>query len=125
MKYKISIQFSFFSRIYLFLFIFTAIEFSGPIYIKLGQWISTRRDLFPDECCLQFSKLQRSAKPHSWAFTKHRLQKAFGTHWRQIVVKVDNDCEPVGSGCVAQVSPYPAMKILIYFDFMKKFYDKY
>uniref|UniRef100_A0A9L0K262 AarF domain containing kinase 2 n=1 Tax=Equus asinus TaxID=9793 RepID=A0A9L0K262_EQUAS len=34
-----------------------ATETSGPTYIKLGQWASTRRDLFSEAFCAQFSKL--------------------------------------------------------------------
>ncbi|XP_045123610.1 uncharacterized aarF domain-containing protein kinase 2-like isoform X3 [Portunus trituberculatus] len=79
------------------------IECSGPILIKLGQWASTRRDLFPDTCCSQFSRLQRRIKPHSWRFTKCQLRRAFGPNWRKVFVKFDNDGNPIGSGCVAQV----------------------
>ncbi|XP_025054696.1 uncharacterized aarF domain-containing protein kinase 2 isoform X5 [Alligator sinensis] len=34
-----------------------ATESSGPTFIKLGQWASTRRDLFSEEFCAKFSKL--------------------------------------------------------------------
>ncbi|XP_071547755.1 uncharacterized aarF domain-containing protein kinase 2-like isoform X2 [Panulirus ornatus] len=80
-----------------------AIEFSGPILIKLGQWASTRRDIFPDACCSQFSRLQRRIKPHSWPYTLYQLRKAFGPNWKKIFIKFDNDGNPIGSGCVAQV----------------------
>ncbi|XP_074123839.1 putative aarF domain-containing protein kinase 2 isoform X4 [Sminthopsis crassicaudata] len=40
-----------------------AIESSGPTYIKLGQWASTRRDLFSEEFCTQFSRLHVQAFP--------------------------------------------------------------
>ncbi|XP_069173486.1 uncharacterized aarF domain-containing protein kinase 2 isoform X2 [Procambarus clarkii] len=80
-----------------------AIELSGPILIKLGQWASTRRDLFPDSCCSQFSRLQRRVKPHSWKHTVNQMRRAFGPNWRKIFIKFDNDCKPIGSGCAAQV----------------------
>ncbi|XP_064105098.1 uncharacterized aarF domain-containing protein kinase 2-like [Macrobrachium nipponense] len=80
-----------------------AIEISGPIMIKFGQWMSTRHDLLPDSCCRQFSRLQRRIQPHSWDFTKYRMRKAFGPNWRKVFVKFDNDRKPIGSGCVAQV----------------------
>lgn len=80
-----------------------AIEFSGPIVIKLGQWASTRRDLFPESCCRQFARLHRRIQPHSWSFTVYRMRKAFGPNWRKVFVKFDNNRNPVGSGCVAQV----------------------
>ncbi|XP_019370965.1 PREDICTED: uncharacterized aarF domain-containing protein kinase 2 isoform X2 [Gavialis gangeticus] len=34
-----------------------ATQSSGPTFIKLGQWASTRRDLFSEEFCTKFSKL--------------------------------------------------------------------
>ncbi|CAL4062816.1 unnamed protein product, partial [Meganyctiphanes norvegica] len=79
------------------------IELSGAMFIKLGQWGATRRDIFPEDVCRNFSRLQRSVQPHSWHFTKYRLSKAFGPNWRKIFVKFDNNREPIGSGCVAQI----------------------
>lgn len=76
---------------------------AGPIFIKFAQWASTRRDLFSVEFCDQFVHLQRRTKPHSWKFTKVRLEQAFGRKWRDIFVRFDNDRQPVGSGCIAQV----------------------
>lgn len=81
----------------------SGIEFSGAMFIKLGQWGATRRDIFPENICRNFSRLQRCVQPHSWHFTKYRLKKAFGPNWRKIFVKFDNNREPIGSGCVAQI----------------------
>uniref|UniRef100_A0A8C0WP53 ABC1 atypical kinase-like domain-containing protein n=1 Tax=Castor canadensis TaxID=51338 RepID=A0A8C0WP53_CASCN len=67
-----------------------ATETSGPTYIKLGQWASTRRDLFSEAFCAQFSKLHVQVAPHPWTHTEH-FTLFFETQ------------EPVGSGCVAQV----------------------
>ncbi len=78
-----------------------ACEHSGPTFIKLGQWASTRRDLFAPEFCDMFSKLHASTKEHSWFMTKQKLRKAFGKNWRKIFLKLDR--KPSGSGCIAQV----------------------
>ncbi|KAF6085281.1 aarF domain containing kinase 2 [Phyllostomus discolor] len=78
-----------------------ATETSGPTYIKLGQWASTRRDLFSEAFCAQFSKLHVRVTPHPWAHTEHILQQAFGEDWGK-VLRFEKQ-EPVGSGCVAQV----------------------
>ncbi|XP_075862781.1 putative aarF domain-containing protein kinase 2 isoform X2 [Microcebus murinus] len=78
-----------------------ATETSGPTYIKLGQWASTRRDLFSEAFCVQFSKLHVQVTPHPWTHTEHFLQQAFGEDWGS-VLSFENQ-EPVGSGCVAQV----------------------
>ncbi|KAM4553339.1 LOW QUALITY PROTEIN: putative aarF domain-containing protein kinase 2 [Fundulus diaphanus] len=76
-------------------------ESSGPTFIKLGQWASTRRDIFSREFCERFSRLHVRVRPHSWAHTKQFLRRAFGEAWRRVLVF--DSKEPVGSGCVAQV----------------------
>ncbi|XP_018405692.1 PREDICTED: uncharacterized aarF domain-containing protein kinase 2-like [Cyphomyrmex costatus] len=78
------------------------IEFLGPIFIKFGQWISTRWDVFPRDVCDTLSRLQRNATPHSWLHTERLLEATYGPSWRNLFVRFD-DKEPVGSGCCAQV----------------------
>uniref|UniRef100_A0A8C3X3I5 AarF domain containing kinase 2 n=1 Tax=Catagonus wagneri TaxID=51154 RepID=A0A8C3X3I5_9CETA len=78
-----------------------ATETSGPTYIKLGQWASTRRDLFSEAFCAQFSKLHVRVTPHAWTHTEHFLRQAFGEDWGRVLCF--EKLEPVGSGCVAQV----------------------
>ncbi|XP_056271838.1 uncharacterized aarF domain-containing protein kinase 2 isoform X1 [Pseudoliparis swirei] len=74
---------------------------SGPTFIKLGQWASTRRDIFSLDFCERFSTLHARVRPHSWAHTKRCLRGAFGDGWRRVLMFESK--EPVGSGCVAQV----------------------
>uniref|UniRef100_A0A8C3ACE8 AarF domain containing kinase 2 n=1 Tax=Cyclopterus lumpus TaxID=8103 RepID=A0A8C3ACE8_CYCLU len=76
-------------------------ETSGPTFIKLGQWASTRRDIFSLEFCERFSTLHVRVRPHTWAHTKQCLRRAFGEGWREVLMFESK--EPVGSGCVAQV----------------------
>ncbi|XP_072170888.1 uncharacterized aarF domain-containing protein kinase 2-like [Diadema setosum] len=82
------------------------IELSGPTYVKLGQWASTRRDIFRPNFCNQLSKLHRNAPSHSLEYTKRALQHAFGALWREVfqleVTTDGRDCS-VYSGCVGQV----------------------
>lgn len=78
-----------------------SLNFSGPVFIKLGQWASTRRDLFPSEMCDKLSILQHHTSSHSWSFTARQLKESFGEEWKEIFV-FENSV-PVGSGCVAQV----------------------
>nr|XP_006001291.1 PREDICTED: uncharacterized aarF domain-containing protein kinase 2 isoform X2 [Latimeria chalumnae] len=77
------------------------IESSGPAFIKLGQWASTRRDIFSEEFCDKFSKLHVRVTPHSWGYTKHCLKRAFGEDWKRMFLFESK--KPIGSGCVAQV----------------------
>ncbi|XP_056138201.1 uncharacterized aarF domain-containing protein kinase 2 isoform X2 [Lampris incognitus] len=76
-------------------------ETSGPTFIKLGQWASTRRDVFSQDFCDRFSRLHVRVRSHSWTHTKQCLSRAFGDSWRSWFVFEGK--EPVGSGCVAQV----------------------
>ncbi|XP_005654328.2 uncharacterized aarF domain-containing protein kinase 2 isoform X2 [Sus scrofa] len=88
------------SSLWLYLLL-KATETSGPTYIKLGQWASTRRDLFSEAFCAQFSKLHVRVPPHPWTHTEHFLRQAFGEDWGRVLCF--EKLEPVGSGCVAQV----------------------
>nr|XP_013014257.1 uncharacterized aarF domain-containing protein kinase 2 isoform X3 [Cavia porcellus] len=78
-----------------------ATEASGPTCIKLGQWASTRRDLFSEAFCAHFSRLHVRVAPHPWAHTERSLQQALGDNWGHVLFFETR--EPVGSGCVAQV----------------------
>ena len=44
------------NRFWFALLVYT-IERCGPVYVKLGQWAATRRDLFPQEMCERLAKV--------------------------------------------------------------------
>lgn len=77
-----------------------SIETAGPVYIKLSQWASTRRDIFPVTVCNRLAKLQRETKPHKWKETVSVLNKEWGPDWK---CRIHLDQEVKGSGCCAQV----------------------
>jgi hypothetical protein len=83
-------------------YILYSIEVAGPTFIKLSQWASTRSDLFPQEFCLRFAKLQDATRGHSWGDTDKTLRLAFGDKWTE-VIELDESRRPIGSGCIAQV----------------------
>ena len=78
-----------------------AMEYTGPTFIKLGQWAGTRRDLFSAEFCDMCTRLHDSTRQHAFYITKRKLRKAFGKKWRRIFEKIEK--VPIGSGCIAQV----------------------
>lgn len=45
----------------------------GPTYVKLGQWMGTRHDLFPTEICHYLSVLCDKAPTHPWEHTEREL----------------------------------------------------
>ena len=78
-----------------------AVQMAGPAFIKLGQWASTRRDLFSEEFCDSLSQLHASCQAHRWLDTLQTLEEEFGSDWREMLDISEG--EPIGSGCVAQV----------------------
>ena len=78
-----------------------AVQTAGPAFIKLGQWASTRRDIFTEEFCNSLSQLHTACRAHRWQDTLQTLEEEFGKDWRE-VLEISSG-EPIGSGCVAQV----------------------
>ena len=77
------------------------LEKSGPTFIKLGQWASTRPDLFPIHLCRTLGKLQSRVDPHAYMITEATLEEAFGIDVQDLFPDIGHS--PVGSGCMAQV----------------------
>ena len=88
-----------------------AMENSGPTFVKLGQWASSRRDLFKDDLCDMFIKLHSHTRLHSWFMTRRKLTKAFGPRWKDLFVTFER--KPIGSGCIAQVTSFVFVVYLV------------
>ncbi|KAJ4760896.1 Protein kinase superfamily protein [Rhynchospora pubera] len=78
-----------------------SLEKAGPAFIKWGQWAATRPDLFPNDLCLELTKLHSTAPSHSFSYTKREVEKAFGRKIHEIFDKFEET--PVASGSIAQV----------------------
>jgi ubiquinone biosynthesis protein len=78
-----------------------ALEDMGPTFVKLGQILSTRVDLFAPEWIAEFEKLQDHAAPV--AFEKLRAQLATDLAADPESVFVDLDPVPLAAGSIAQV----------------------
>ena len=77
------------------------LERLGPIFVKLGQVLSTRRDLLPADLADELAKLQDRVPPFPAAQARVLVEKAFG---RPIdAVFSSFDAEPVASASIAQV----------------------
>ena len=73
----------------------------GPIFIKLGQMLSTRRDLLPDDIALELSKLQDKVEPFSSSLAKSIIERELGEPIDTIFSHFDET--PLASASVAQV----------------------
>ncbi|KAJ3293626.1 hypothetical protein HK104_004322 [Borealophlyctis nickersoniae] len=82
-------------------FMVKAFEISGPTFTKLGQWASSRTDLFPPYVCELLAKLQSNNEPHSLAATRKIILGEFGKDIDELFKEFNPI--PIGVGAIAQV----------------------
>jgi ubiquinone biosynthesis protein len=78
-----------------------ALERLGPIFVKFGQVLSTRRDLLPYEIADELAKLQDRVPPFSSAVAVATIERAFHKPVAEIFSSFDQ--VPVASASIAQV----------------------
>lgn len=78
-----------------------ALEELGPTFIKLGQIMSTRRDMFPKEYIEELKKLQDNVPRESLEDVKHTFYEAVGKSIDECFSYFNE--EPMASASVAQV----------------------
>ena len=78
-----------------------ALEELGPIFVKFGQVVSTRRDLLPEEIADELAKLQDQVTPFSKSQAQEILNTAYDKSIDQIFKKIDD--EPLAAASIAQV----------------------
>ncbi len=78
-----------------------ALERLGPIFVKFGQVLSTRRDLLTDEVADELARLQDRVPPFPAAVSRQLVERAFGRSIEEIFATFD--VEPVASASIAQV----------------------
>lgn len=78
-----------------------ALEALGPIFVKFGQMLSTRRDLIPPDVAEELSKLQDKVPPFPYAQVEEIVEASFGRPVNEIFGQFEQI--PVASASVAQV----------------------
>jgi len=78
-----------------------ALEDLGPIFVKFGQALSTRRDLLSDDIANELAKLQDQVPPFSGEVARDIIEKAL----KQPVLEAfaDFSVKPLASASIAQV----------------------
>ena len=78
-----------------------ALEDLGPIFVKFGQILSTRRDLLPDDLAIELAKLQDQVTPFDNQTAFNIIEKSLGHPLDEIFSNFSD--APFASASVAQV----------------------
>ncbi len=78
-----------------------ALEGLGPIFVKLGQVLSTRPDLLPIDYAKELAKLQDKVPPFDAELSRQQIERALGKPITELYAEFEN--QPVASASIAQV----------------------
>ena len=78
-----------------------ALETLGPIFVKFGQVLSTRRDLLPSDIADELAKLQDRVPPFPSAQALAEIERSLGKSIAEVFSDFARD--PVASASIAQV----------------------
>ena len=78
-----------------------ALQDLGPIFVKFGQQLSTRRDMLPDDIAVELAKLQDKVPPFPGSIAREIIERALGKEIEEVFHEFDE--APLASASVAQV----------------------
>ncbi len=78
-----------------------ALEQLGPIFVKFGQILSTRRDLLPDDIAVELARLQDQVPPFPDTQARQIIESSLGCGIEEVFA--DFEATPFASASIAQV----------------------
>lgn len=77
------------------------LEDLGPTYVKIGQIMATRQDMFSQRYCKELEKLRSDARPVPFETVTAVIEEAYGKPWNETFASIEE--EPIGCASIAQV----------------------
>jgi ubiquinone biosynthesis protein len=78
-----------------------ALEELGPIFVKFGQAVSTRRDLLPNDIADELAKLQDRVPPFPGVLARGSIERAYGRPISEVFSEFNET--PLAAASIAQV----------------------
>ncbi|MGA7825723.1 MAG: ubiquinone biosynthesis regulatory protein kinase UbiB, partial [Steroidobacteraceae bacterium] len=78
-----------------------ALEELGPIFVKFGQAVSTRRDLLPEDIADELARLQDRVPPFPGAQARRLIESSYGVPLTAVFASFDET--PLAAASIAQV----------------------
>lgn len=88
-------------RVYWYRLLVATLQVTGSLFMKLGQWASTRPDILPIELCKRLSTLHSTTKCVDYPIMFRTIERELGKPVNEVFDRIIET--PVGSGCIAQV----------------------
>ena len=78
-----------------------ALERLGPVFVKFGQALSTRRDLLPIDIADELAKLQDQVPPFPSEVARAAIERSFGRPVAEVFASFED--QPIAAASIAQV----------------------
>lgn len=77
------------------------LEDLGPTFVKIGQIMSSRQDMFSERYCKELIKLRDNVAPMPFSVVEQVIEEEYGVNRTEIFPQMDP--KPLGSASIAQV----------------------